>query len=1630
MPLDLEPILDLEPVAAPKLDLEPIAATPSRPEDTLRPSTRWERVKDALRVLGPGGTGAQRRELAMAPLVELAKHAPTAQEFEDATDVIAADILTGIDKPGAPGQGAQMAKDLLEGPSQAPGKAAQISAGATRAALGATEAMTSPLNIATMGVAAAPQSVQRAVSAGFAGQMLLDTPAAAQAAGAASVEGDLQAKTEAYAGLGLNAAMTVGAARHAAAEPRVIARPVPPPAEELPPAAPKARAETFSEFGGDKAEPLRLEPVETVQTPRPVETMPPAEDLPPRPLPAEETLPTLDPGARRAGGEIYGQVQEEVRQALLTPEPAASPAEMPAAPAVADPRLVARVTRRLAEDTTRAPDLIDEVQEQLGGRINIDSAKALQETFKSEGALKDVFGKDGEYSVDLARQAVDPDGTRFLSDEDFLTALRDADAARRGVKNVARREQAILKTEEQAALDVARQVDEAFPIPWDDIEAHLDSLKVDTRGSLHAFGLLPEAWNLLIDTVKLGVKAGKAINEAIDAAIAHVKEKFPDQALREEEARPFLASRFAGEPQRQYGEKVLASESVDPRVKERVSEYDYAPRRNETDRQLAERIIAERGMEQAVADYRNDTAMPEAVRSILGDTLLEKMAEQQQIAEKSGNKVESDRLVTQQVDLIDAELRRSTDLAQGLQAMRKYGLMSPAGMVRHAQKVIREATQKGFGTVRPVVDAIRNELKAGHEEAVDALTRDPAVNGAARAAVDETVRGSEETHRAVVMEITGAWAHSPVIVNTLRSQLHGKVESLTKFTKAGSQADVKARLNAMMSDVMDRIMTIANSHYQLAGRPGTGADFGRTLGEKIADRTGLSKKHSEEIAAKLDKEFAKMVEAAKGKLKQRIAMQRARQLEGMIGGEVNPVDRAIRQQLRQLNQRLGEAVRAGADEQLGRTIADRVVAESGLKGEAADRLRAVMLDRFQQLATEAKRRRLEALGKTISIPRKVRAAHEKLIEQSNLGAFSTEAAYNTVREKMGLPAWTPELAAEITRRANEVRTMPEGFQRQRAVIELLNHIERTKGLNWYDLPMGFWFANILSGATTHAKNMLSTGLNTAAHVGINIALQPSATPQILTALGRGFMKGVADARDVLGTGVSTGTRLQSLEASRALELKQFTGWTAPLNAWKYVFRAMAAEDLLFFKPAEEMKSALAARVIGRREKLSGKALADRVNEILGNVEARRLEAEAKAHSEGLTGNDFRRRVSEILEQGRPEQLRESARDYALRATFNGKPYGLLGVIARGLNSMRSEQPFLNTVVPFVNIVANVTNEGLNYLPPVGLTRAMYGHWSGKLEGKPIADRSLLHEQYAKAFLGTAAIAGVAVLAAKHQDEENPAFMVNGAGPSTPEQRKQLQGTGWIPYSFKIGGRYYSFANTPLSIPMAALGNHMDAVRYKGLDQTDALNRAAFAMATSGKVITEQSFLNGIADVFQLVDRQPGKGSAEAGARYVSRVFIGGATPNAVRQLDQFFDPTQRDAADVQAILIGQVPFVRRLNRPAINALGDPVQRYLNASFTTSDRGDDLLSLLAAKRAWPSLPDREVIVGDRSRGPDHYRMLDADEWYDYVQTSGQKIRERLETALPRLETMEPAAAKAYVQKVAEQERKRALRRFPR
>ncbi len=486
------------------------------------------------------------------------------------------------------------------------------------------------------------------------------------------------------------------------------------------------------------------------------------------------------------------------------------------------------------------------------------------------------------------------------------------------------------------------------------------------------------------------------------------------------------------------------------------------------------------------------------------------------------------------------------------------------------------------------------------------------------------------------------------------------------------------------------------------------------------------------------------------------------------------------------------------------------------------------------------------------------------------------------------------------------------------------------------------------------------------------------------ATARGARKGLTEAREVMETGMVTGTRLQKAEALRTLELHKFKGLMAPFNLLKYNGRFMSAEDLILFKGAEEARAFGLARELGRKEGLSGEKLQRRVVEVLGHTKERVEAAKVQANKEGLKGRDFQRRVDELVETSRPEALRQNAKDWALKTTFNQQPTGFLGEVAKGINQVAEKYPATRFVVPFTNIVANVMNGGLDYFPPTSAYRAIRGHMSGKFEGKPITDKGVLVDQWIKAGTGTAAIATVGLLAAKYANDPDPYIAVTGKGPASFDRRKQLAERGWIPNSIKVGDKYYSYAWSPVAYPMAVLGNYMDAVKYKNLDKTDLANRVAYAMGSSASVILEQGFLSGIADLIEFLQRDSPKKSGEKMLKWMTKTASSFVVPNAVRQVDRIFDPQVYDAKTIEANLYASVPFVRRENRPALNVLGQPVKRFVSERFVSEGRADPVWKLLADKNLWVSTPDRDTLLNGQP--------LSDDEYYRYVELSGKDIRD--------------------------------------
>lgn len=180
------------------------------------------------------------------------------------------------------------------------------------------------------------------------------------------------------------------------------------------------------------------------------------------------------------------------------------------------------------------------------------------------------------------------------------------------------------------------------------INSALESLKIDTKGTLNAFGIIPATWNALITTMQTSIKAGVAVSEAINDLVkaakkasqdfdekgfrAKMKEIFGDEAESTEEV---VEEKIEKPKQKtktmKVSERILESEKPTEQQKSKVKELgvDYLVDKlevtNDEAREFVDSYEANSNLDEAmniVMDMKND--MKGLVRGTVGAILFDR----------------------------------------------------------------------------------------------------------------------------------------------------------------------------------------------------------------------------------------------------------------------------------------------------------------------------------------------------------------------------------------------------------------------------------------------------------------------------------------------------------------------------------------------------------------------------------------------------------------------------------------------------------------------------------------------------------------------------------------------------------------------------------------------------------------------------------------------------------------------------------------------------------------------------------------------------------------------------------------------------------------------------------------------
>lgn len=615
-------------------------------------------------------------------------------------------------------------------------------------------------------------------------------------------------------------------------------------------------------------------------------------------------------------------------------------------------------------------------------------------------------------------------------------------------------------------------------------------------------------------------------------------------------------------------------------------------------------------------------------------------------------------------------------------------------------------------------------------------------------------------------------------------------------------------------------------------------------------------------------------------------------------------------------------------------------------------------------------------------------------------------------KKAGVEDVTEEQKQEILGKLREVNKAAEGLPKDKAIIDLSHYLAGIAPMKPMDVIQALWYAKILSGITTQATNLFANMFNTMFElpaVGIRIALMsgnPMAVLYGMKGFAGGVAKGAVAAADIIKSGVKS-KEADKYFSENPLEYFTWSRWMGkkgevldkipPLNfgAWKYVGRFLSATDAMFSTANQEaVANMLAYAEAGGNP---GTAKFRQVNQLLGNTKMNILRANAQAKAEGFDIKSLqgKRRVIEIVNQNRGTKITEEADAIGKRITMNYEPEGWTKPIFDAVVGLQRNIPAIKMVIPFARIVANLTENSLNYTP-FGLVRAATGKRNpfNKSGDKLTTEERV--DLLSKFAIGMGALA---ILATKVGEDDDDWFELTAGGPADPQQKYELMKGKWRPYTITLkNGKKISYKDWPIAGILAGMGHIRDAKKYSFDDSTQ------LGLYATGFFLNfyDKSLMSGLSDFFGIAHPNLGRGKYAPGddgwkrfEKYAAQQVKSVALSNLAQQTGKLYselvtgDP-QRDARTFMEVLYRDMPVMNDGVRPIIDVFGEPVPYTTTERLTpvSDPEGDELIEWLNENKFWVGVPKRQNIFDLATKTE---RPMTDDEYYEYRKLSGQKTK---------------------------------------
>jgi hypothetical protein len=653
-------------------------------------------------------------------------------------------------------------------------------------------------------------------------------------------------------------------------------------------------------------------------------------------------------------------------------------------------------------------------------------------------------------------------------------------------------------------------------------------------------------------------------------------------------------------------------------------------------------------------------------------------------------------------------------------------------------------------------------------------------------------------------------------------------------------------------------------------------------------------------------------------------------------------------------------------------LISRIITEIGMSKENATELadlissemdKALIAQRSENLTTALKKAEEVLTNNKIKRKTNQRTLLQRLIQMANMGMLDSEMVYEAFRQthdfdKNYLP-YDAEFVNTIRQWGDRISLLPEGvirsIEEEKMGRALLEKSKFTSG----DILSSYWYWSLLSQIGTPALNIVSGVNNLIGNIAVWSLYSPKTFFPMMQAL-YGAVSGkqspsVNSFLYVMRNGLNP-SGMQDERRAKYPKTNVIESAT-PQNAPKIVYYLTNFGDgkinflpdwfnavLKNVSPRAFMRSLRATDAFLREAAFEAKmASAGASPYTQQGFDIARRQAEQELVSSQAKGKQKEQeiviRANEIYREQRAKgarlELAEIEQD-ALETVFNQDPQGIIGRFANFINGLLADKAGVKFFVPFTNVVANVTNEFINYTPGLSQIKLVQARKAGVNDPFTQGRSDKQAELFIKGMIGFTAFIVPAVLQAlqggDEEDQENrPPVQFYAEGPRDPKQQRIWTQSGGIRYSVRIGDKYFSLLGTPLVVPFAMAAMTAEEIqafkkqqqKKSEIDYSDLAARAfvaPFAIATVA--VLNQSFLTGIADILGLTQaRDPVKEGEGIIGGIIGRMIV----PGQLRDITKVTSDQRAVGSTWASNLLKEMPGSINFLNKDVNYFGDPAR---------------------------------------------------------------------------------------------------------